>query len=152
VLAPMFGAAGSSISSWASPEREGGPMTEAEWLASVELQPMLRFRHGKSSDRKLRLFGCACCRRVWQRMFDSRSRRAVEVMERFIEGEATVEDLDAARREAGEAEEAQRAARNRPGASVAALALVLAPQWTPDNWPCIYSVTYQAADAAASGA
>jgi hypothetical protein len=37
-------------------------MTEAEWLAATEPDPMLGLLRGKATARKLRLFACACCR------------------------------------------------------------------------------------------
>ena len=37
-------------------------MTEAEWLAATDPEPMLEFLCGKASDRKLRLFTCAIAR------------------------------------------------------------------------------------------
>src|SRR5438270_24210 len=40
-------------------------MTEAEWLACADPEPMLVFQRGKATDRKLRLFACACCRHSW---------------------------------------------------------------------------------------
>lgn len=121
-------------------------MTEADWLASKDPAAMLRYltdgeiegdyaspgRHErvrrKATDRKFRLFACACCRLVWDGavcgrcggtgeigahkrqtglppcpdcrgtgkvggLTDPRSRRAVEVAERYADGGATAEEL-----------------------------------------------------------
>jgi hypothetical protein len=85
-------------------------MTEEEWLASDDRQPMLEFLRGKQSDRKLRLFACACCRQIWDHLVDD-SRGALVVVERFAEGAASLPELsqaqdvaiDAARTAEGEA-------------------------------------------------
>jgi hypothetical protein len=71
-------------------------VTEQEWLACTEPEKMLKLLRGKGSDRKLRLFAYACCRRSWHLMTDN-DRHAVEVAEHFSEGLATAKDRDAAR-------------------------------------------------------
>src|SRR5262249_33116455 len=47
---------------------------------------------------------CACCRRVWHRFTDARSRAAVEVAERHAGGRADDAQLSAARKAAARAE------------------------------------------------
>jgi hypothetical protein len=71
-------------------------MTEAEWLACTSSWRMLDFLDGKASQRKLRLFAGARCRQVWHLLADERSRAAIEVGERFADGEATTAELNAA--------------------------------------------------------
>jgi hypothetical protein len=72
-------------------------MTEAEWLTAADPTPMLGFLEGKVSDRKLRLFACACCRMVWHLLPDERTRGAVEAAERFADGLADAAELEDAR-------------------------------------------------------
>ena len=53
--------------------------------------------NGVLDDKTLRLFACKCVREVWHLLTDERSRKAVEVAERYAVGDATDEELDAAR-------------------------------------------------------
>jgi hypothetical protein len=94
-------------------------MTEAQWLSSPDPAAMLRHlthrrigmdaggavletgrRPALVSDRKLRLFACACVRQAWHLLDDPRSRRAVEVAEAFADGGATRGQLADAHRAA----------------------------------------------------
>jgi len=68
-------------------------MTEAEWLACNDPKPMLEFLRDKASHRKANLFLCAMCRLNWHLLYDDVSKENVAVVERFLDGQATEEEL-----------------------------------------------------------
>jgi hypothetical protein len=74
-------------------------MTEERWLRSARPAELLDFLlHGGASGRKLRLYGVACARRVRRRPEQIEEAYAViAVAERFADGLATAEELEAAR-------------------------------------------------------
>ncbi len=76
-------------------------MDEAEWLACDDPRKMLEFVRGKTSERKMRLFAAACCRRrlwmsdhLWPTQTDGES--VLAVSERYADGTASLEELRAA--------------------------------------------------------
>src|SRR5262245_23943785 len=96
-------------------------MNEMAWLSCADPDVMLAFLRGQLSERKLRLFACACLRRIWSLLPDDRCRRAVEVIERCADGLAGRADLQVALADA----EAVEAASTGP-ARAAARAVVAA--------------------------
>jgi hypothetical protein len=78
--------------------------TEDAWLKSTDPEPFLRSllnRDRSSADhRKLMLFCCACCRKVWSCFTDRRSQIAVERAEQYVEGTATSAEVGAVYRQA----------------------------------------------------
>jgi hypothetical protein len=74
-------------------------MTEEEWLTTLHLDTMLTFlcnqpaiRRRKVGRRKLRLWGCACCRYRWDRITDDRVRAGLVAAERLADGLASSEE------------------------------------------------------------
>jgi hypothetical protein len=88
-------------------------MTPEEWERCDDPDVMLSFlrvqgskprrrryrKHSVTSQRRWRLFACACCRRLWN-LLDERGKRAVVTAERYADGAASEEELLASRREA----------------------------------------------------
>jgi hypothetical protein len=68
-------------------------MTEEEWLVGTEPKAMLELLVAKVSDRKLRLFACACCRRIWSLILDERWRTAVKFAEDYADQRCSRERL-----------------------------------------------------------
>jgi hypothetical protein len=67
-------------------------MTEQEWMACTDPDPMLAVVRGKASDRKLRLFDCGCCRRIWH-LLEEQGQMAVIAGEQFADGLITEKEL-----------------------------------------------------------
>lgn len=86
-------------------------MNAAEWHTSSEPLKMLKYLKGKTSQRKLVLYACACCRRLWSKL-STRARRVVDAMEdderEVPELQGSIYDLDARRSARGCAELAAR--------------------------------------------
>jgi hypothetical protein len=64
-------------------------MTEEEWLTSEDPETMLAYLGKKATDRKLRLFSLACCRRVWNFVKDERLKTALDTLERYADKAAS---------------------------------------------------------------
>jgi hypothetical protein len=69
-------------------------MTEAEWLTCENMEVMLRFLEGKASERKLRLLLIACFRRVPRLKTATECRQAVDLAEKFADGEVSGIELN----------------------------------------------------------
>jgi len=61
-------------------------MTEVEWLACTDPTPMLEYLRAKATERKLRLFACACCWEIWYLLRDKRSKKAAKTIELYADG------------------------------------------------------------------
>jgi hypothetical protein len=120
--------------------------TEADWLAGTDPEPMLEWLRGWASDRKLRLFAVACCRRLWQ-LLPAEGCDAVLVAERYADGAATSAEASAA---ALSAAQAARVA-SQPTRGLWAAHHAAAPeQWGQTAWGSA-SFAARAAGAAAAG-
>jgi hypothetical protein len=75
-------------------------VTEQEWLSCADPGPMLEFLGGKASARKLRLFACACVRRVWPVLPQGLAHEVVRLSEDYADGKATSRDLGRVRKPA----------------------------------------------------
>jgi hypothetical protein len=68
-------------------------MNEEQWLETNNPLELIEYHAGSASERKLRLFACAACRRILHVMKHEGSRKAVEVSERYADGLSGAEDL-----------------------------------------------------------
>jgi hypothetical protein len=71
-------------------------MTEARWRRGNDPTRLLDLLRGRASERKLRLFGCACCRLVQEVFPDAECHVALEVAERYADRRANDEELQKA--------------------------------------------------------
>lgn len=74
-------------------------MNEDQWLKAVEPDVLLKWlqksKKNLASERKYRLFSCACCRLIWDKL-SQQNRQGVEVAEAFADGLASEEEREQA--------------------------------------------------------
>jgi hypothetical protein len=95
-------------------------MTESEWLACTDPEPMVKFLRGRASDRKVRLFAVACCRRVWPSLEHEEFRDAVRKAESFADGLVDRPDMLQAHEKARQIFISLHGPDNGPGAALTA--------------------------------
>jgi hypothetical protein len=70
-----------------------GRMTEAEWLSLADPAPLLDHVRSAVSDRKLRLWACACVHRIGSLIPHELGHKALAVVERYVDGLADEREL-----------------------------------------------------------
>src|SRR5262249_18680241 len=73
--------------------RRNPHVSEAQWCVCHYPDNLLDMASQRTSSRKLRLFGVACCRRIDALLTEPLSRQGVDVAERFAEGLADEREL-----------------------------------------------------------
>jgi hypothetical protein len=68
-------------------------VTEAQWCVCPFPDVLLDTASRRTSSRKLRLFGVACCRRIEPLLTEPLCRHGIDVAERFAEGQADEREL-----------------------------------------------------------
>jgi hypothetical protein len=117
-------------------------VNEAEWLGCNDPQKMLEALQtaGTTSDRKLRLFACACCRRVWHCLAGRRCRDLVQLAEDFADDVVTEEAMVSAWQSIV-ADLARRNVDTDAHHAVGGTAFTkreMPPGYGPDTWPVAY--------------
>jgi hypothetical protein len=142
-------------------------MTEAEWWGATDSLPHVDwiFFETPASERKLRLFACACCRRIEGRLPTSKFRDILSCAEQFADGAASEAETVAAYHEGAQAYQDQWGGMQyTTGAADACRAVISAVTDTQDahkpfhrsrgwyesedNFPYPYWAALEAADAA----
>jgi hypothetical protein len=82
---------------------KGAAVTEQDWLECPFPFELIRQVQGDASDRKLRLFACACYRLNWHSIVDGCARNAVSAAEHYADGLISFTRLIAAGRSSHEA-------------------------------------------------
>src|SRR4051812_6846418 len=111
-------------------------MTAVEWATSSHALAMLDALDSGHPATPLRLFACACCRRMWD-LLPSESRHALEVVERYTAGEASEAELTAAHVEAERGYrrvDRQISYKKRKVRTQARAALMVMAVASPDSW------------------
>lgn len=107
-------------------------MTEHEWLNSADLESKLAHAPSFASNRKLLLFSCACCRRVWDKLDSLLCHPLVEAAERFADDLRHSSELTEIGQELWEFVQSEKAADRVKcwSAFGAAFSLRYAPSWS----------------------
>ncbi|HQX51093.1 MAG TPA: hypothetical protein PK992_08560 [Planctomycetaceae bacterium] len=82
--------------------QQSSAVTNEEWESSDDPDPMHFGLHTPVNDTRLRLWCCACVRRVWEHIAEE-GRDAVVASEHFAKGSITEAELDIARSNAASA-------------------------------------------------
>ncbi|WP_232069588.1 hypothetical protein [Gemmata massiliana] len=123
---------------WRHHERlVGSNNTEEAWLACTAADDLLsraadlHYRRGNHelSERKLRLFGCACCRLLWLQIPAAASRAAVVAAERYADGSVGEGELAAACEAAAEFRLSTEYSKNAPTWAAASIARGVDDEW-----------------------
>jgi hypothetical protein len=76
------------------------PTTVDEWFSEAQPGLLIAALKNRADDNRLRRLACTFAREAWQWLADERSRRAVEVAERYAHGGASDAELATAERDA----------------------------------------------------
>ncbi len=72
-------------------------MNDVGWRVTRHAHQLIRWiERQPNNHRRRRLFGCACCRRVWDLLCRDAARRIVELAEAYADGEVSDAELRAA--------------------------------------------------------
>jgi hypothetical protein len=123
-------------------------MTETEWLGCNDPTPMLHFLKANGSNRKGRLFVVACLRYLWPLLTDLNLRGAVEVTERYADGQVAIADMRVAWTAAKRAADAL--GEEGPAAE-AAYAVEVGTDWSA-YWDDLWKAAARAAEHAGNAA